>query len=93
MLRNGLVAMRTVARQTGAKDKRGIADRLCLAASPVFAIMALMVWRDGQSGMICSMTDGSPFSGMVPMYLLMSLFHATPWLKLASQGWRCACRS
>ena len=94
MLRNGLVAMRAVARETGsAKDKRGMADWLCLAASPVFALMAWLIWRDGQSGMICSMMGSSPLSGMVPMYLLMSLFHAAPWLRLASWGWRCACRS
>ncbi|HWU56752.1 MAG TPA: hypothetical protein VN175_14675, partial [Rhizomicrobium sp.] len=68
MLRNGLVAMRAMARETGsAKDKRGMADWLCLAASPVFAVMALMVWRDGQSGTICSMMGETAFSGMVPM--------------------------
>ena len=93
MLRNGLVAMRAVARETGAKDKRGMADWLCLAASPAFAVMAWLTWRDGQAGMICSLMGGSPLSGMVPMYLLMSLFHAAPWLRLASWGWRCACRS
>jgi hypothetical protein len=27
----------------------------------------------------------SPLSGMVPMYVLMSVFHAPPWLKLLSR--------
>jgi len=27
---------------------------------------------------------GSPLDGMVPMYLLMSAFHAAPWLRLVS---------
>jgi hypothetical protein len=36
--------------------------------------------------MHCSMMpDASPLGGMVPMYLLMSAFHAGPWLKLISR--------
>jgi hypothetical protein len=36
--------------------------------------------------MLCSAAqDASPLSGMVPMYLLMSAFHLTPWLKLVSK--------
>jgi hypothetical protein len=26
--------------------------------------------------------DAPPLSGMVPMYVLMSVFHSAPWLKL-----------
>lgn len=64
------------------------ADRLTLAAAPVFAAMALLtgVLDAGQPGPICSATPGSPVSnGMVPMYLLMSAFHAAPWLKLIAR--------
>jgi hypothetical protein len=62
---------------------RDIADWLCLAAAPIFAIMALLTAIDGSADMICmSAQDASPLSGMVPMYLLMSAFHSAPWLKL-----------
>jgi hypothetical protein len=63
----------------------GAADWLCLAAAPTFAIMALLtgVFGGGPPDMLCSAAkDASPLSGMVPMYLLMSAFHSTPWLKL-----------
>lgn len=63
----------------------GAADWLCLAAAPTFAIMALLTGVLGGSSpdMLCAtMQDTSPLSGMVPMYLLMSAFHMTPWLKL-----------
>ena len=65
----------------------GAADWLCLAAAPTFAIMALLtaVLGGGAPDMLCSAAqDASPLSGMVPMYLLMSAFHSTPWLKLVS---------
>ncbi|WP_119462072.1 hypothetical protein [Rhodospirillaceae bacterium SYSU D60014] len=60
------------------------ADGLALAASPTFAIMALLtgVLGGGPAEMLCSAAHVSPLSGMVTMYLLMSAFHATPWLKL-----------
>jgi hypothetical protein len=66
------------------------ADGLALAASPTFAIMALLtgVVRDGPAEMLCSATHVSPLSGMVTMYLLMSAFHAAPWLKLIRAGAR-----
>ena len=55
-----------------------------LAASPTFAIMALLTAILGGSPaeMLCSAANASPLSGMVTMYLLMSAFHAAPWLKL-----------
>ena len=60
---------------------------LRLAAAPTFAIMALLtgVLGGGPPDMLCSAAqDASPLSGMVPMYLLMSAFHSSPWLKLIS---------
>jgi hypothetical protein len=57
---------------------------LSLAAAPTFAIMALLTGvLGGPSDMLCAMMQGtSPLSGMTLMYLLMSAFHAGPWLRL-----------
>ena len=62
----------------------GMADYLCLAAAPTFAVMALLTGvLGGPPDMLCSAAqDASPLSGMVPMYLLMSAFHSAPWLNL-----------
>ena len=49
--------------------------------------MALLtgVLGGGTPDMLCSAAHGgSPLSGMVPMYLLMSAFHTAPWLRLIS---------
>lgn len=65
----------------------GAAGWLSLAAAPTFAVMALLtgLFGGGHSDMLCSSThDAFPLSGMVPMYVLMSAFHAAPWLKLIS---------
>jgi hypothetical protein len=64
----------------------GAADWLSLAATPTFAIMALLtaVFRGAPMDALCSAAHGAPLSGMVPMYLLMSAFHLSPWLKLVS---------
>ena len=73
--------------ESGNAAALGAADWLCLAAAPTFAIMALLtgVIGGGPTDMLCSAAqDASPLSGMVPMYLLMSVFHAAPWLKLIS---------
>ena len=64
---------------------RGVAYGLGLAAAPTFAIMALLtaVLGGGPADMLCSgMQDAWPLGGMVPMYVLMSAFHSSPWLKL-----------
>jgi hypothetical protein len=51
--------------------------------------MALLTAVDGgSSDMFCStMHDASPLTGMVAMYVLMSIFHSLPWLKLIA-SWR-----
>jgi hypothetical protein len=69
----------------------GAADCLSLAAAPTFAVMALLtaVLGGGPLAMLCSATpDASPLTGMIPMYLLMSAFHAAPWLRLISNRTR-----
>jgi hypothetical protein len=60
------------------------ADWLCLAAAPAFAIMALLTaLGGGEPDVLCAaMLHVSPLSGMTLMYLLMSVFHVAPWLKL-----------
>jgi hypothetical protein len=57
-----------------------LTNGLYLAATPTFAIMAVLTAMSGHVDMLCSATQ-SPLSGMVPMYALMSAFHAGPWLK------------
>ncbi|WP_421917258.1 hypothetical protein [Mesorhizobium sp.] len=64
----------------------GIADWLCLAAAPIFALMALATCvLGGNASMLCmGMPDASPLTGMPVMYLLMSAFHLAPWLRVLS---------
>ena len=66
---------------------RSAADWLCLAAAPTFAVMALLtgVYGGGAPDVLCTAQGASPLGGMVPMYLLMSAFHAAPWLKLITR--------
>ncbi|HEV2650135.1 MAG TPA: hypothetical protein VGU69_02660 [Rhizomicrobium sp.] len=58
---------------------------LLLAAAPTFAAMAL--YTSASPDILCS-TMPAPMNGMVTMYMLMSLFHASPWLKLITGWWR-----
>jgi hypothetical protein len=61
-------------------------DWLSLAAAPTFATMALMsTFNTGSSDMLCSAAHASPFGGMIAMYLLMSLFHLSPWLRFLAR--------
>ncbi|RUW30337.1 MULTISPECIES: hypothetical protein [unclassified Mesorhizobium] len=64
----------------------GLADWLCLAAAPTFAIMALLTAAYGSHDMMCiSGAEASVLGGMVPMYLLMAAFHLAPWLRLVGK--------
>ena len=60
------------------------ASLLPLAATPTFAVMALCwVVAGGPAEMMCG-DGGSPLflNGMAAMYVLMSVFHVSPWLTL-----------
>jgi hypothetical protein len=62
----------------------GATGWLTLAASPTFAFMAWIAANDAAPIAFCSAGSSIlPIDGMTAMYLLMSLFHLTPWLKLA----------
>jgi hypothetical protein len=59
-------------------------DALALAASPAFALMGLLTAIGTPEMPFCAAAPSFlPVDGMTAMYLLMSLFHATPWLRLA----------
>jgi len=54
---------------------------LAFAASPAFALMAWITAEDASRTALCG--SGArilPIDGMTAMYLLMSLFHLSPWL-------------
>jgi hypothetical protein len=61
------------------------AGGLALAASPTFALMAWIAVNDASPMALCSSGSGVlPVDGKTAMYLLMSLFHLSPWLKPVS---------
>jgi hypothetical protein len=68
---------------------RGAAGWLSLAASPTFALMAWMAANHAPAIALCSQSILS-IDGMTTMYVLMSLFQLSPWLKLASSPIGCA---
>ena len=78
----------TGAGRDGVAAARYLARWLALAATPTFAVMALLTAPvgDAAGGMLCAAGHGSWLDGMMPMYLLMSVFHAGAWLKLISQS-------
>jgi len=64
--------------------KAAAGEWLSLAAAPTFALMALLsaAAGPGPADVLCAGDAHSP-TGMVAMYLLMSVFHLAAWLKLA----------
>ncbi len=69
-------------RPADTRRTRDAAHWLGLAASPTFALMA-WVWANDMQGMLCMSEPGIlSISGMAFMYLLMSFFYLSPWLKL-----------
>lgn len=76
----------TCSKRGGTVAERAV-DLLSLAAAPAFAVMAILTgaFDVGPPDMLCAATmPASPLSGMVAMYVLMSLFHSGPWLRLIS---------
>jgi hypothetical protein len=75
--------MQMVANPTLAGARRA-SHGLHLAATPVFAAMALaiMIEPGAPTDMLCSASHGFALGGMTVMYGLMSAFHAGPWLRM-----------
>ncbi|MDN4999579.1 hypothetical protein ACFQZO_01610 [Bradyrhizobium sp. GCM10027634] len=72
------------ARRDGSEAASQLARWLGLAATPTFAVMAVLTAVLGGSADMCSAGHGLSLGGMVPMYLLMSAFHSAAWLRLLS---------
>ena len=76
----------TGASRDGVVAARHLARWLALAATPTFAIMAVLTAvLSSPADMLCAAGYGSVLSGMVPMYLLMSAFHSAAWLRLIAE--------
>lgn len=62
---------------------------LGFAATPLFALLALVSALSMSGLSLCSSTlPLLPINDMALMYLLMSVFHASPWLRLLSERTR-----
>jgi hypothetical protein len=70
--------------ESGNAAASSAANWLSLAATPTFALMALLTGVDSGQMLCAPAQHALPLNGMAAMYLLMSAFHSTPWLKLIS---------
>jgi hypothetical protein len=61
-------------------------DVLALAAAPTFALMAIATGNSPAMALCAPGAGFLPIDGMTAMYLLMSLFHLPPWLRLARRA-------
>lgn len=75
-------------RRTGASfriRKLDMSGRLRLAAAPTFALMGGICAFSAPGMTICTAASPwSPINDMALMYLLMAIFHLSPWLTLVS---------
>lgn len=62
-----------------------LANLLCLAAAPCFALMALLSAIGGADPICTASGPGFHAGGMGAMYLMMSAFHLPPWLRKLRQ--------
>jgi hypothetical protein len=73
---------------SGRTAAAAVARGLRLAATPVFAVLALLSGASGGElpAALCLTSAGSaPLTGMTTMYALMGVFHAGPWLELIAR--------
>jgi hypothetical protein len=75
-------------RPADTRRTRDAANWLGLAASPTFALMAWVSTNDAQSMLCVSEPGPLPIGGMTLMYLMMSFFHLSPWIRLVPTLWR-----
>jgi len=63
-----------------------LAAGLALAATPTFAVMAVLTGLAGDGPMqaMCAPHGLAAVGGMAPMYALMSAFHLGPWLRFVA---------
>ncbi|HKT40741.1 MAG TPA: hypothetical protein VJQ86_00110 [Rhodanobacteraceae bacterium] len=79
-------------RRNKSGGRAGAGGWLHLAATPTFAVMALVTVFTGSdpAHMLCGAMGHGSFSldSMTFMYLLMAIFHAAPWWKRIAVGCR-----
>ncbi len=81
------MTMRTATERVASSPRPAVdaAGWLGLAAAPTFALMAWISAVGSPDMTMCSATSAVvPINDMALMYVLMSLFHLLPWMKLLS---------